>query len=111
MALKRTQKAGNIISREFEILDMLRGKENIVQLLDFFYSIDDKARIIQNTVLEYCDESLEDVLRSMDKTKEYLPMEDIKKYTKQIFNGLKNMHAVGICHRDLKPENVLLKDG
>ena len=110
MALKRTQKAGNIISREFEILDMLRGKENIVQLLDFFYSIDDKARIIQNTVLEYCDESLEDVLRSMDKTKEYLPMEDIKKYTKQIFNGLKNMHAVGICHRDLKPENLLLDE-
>jgi serine/threonine protein kinase len=42
VALKRTQKAGNIISREFEILDMLRGKENVVQLLDFFYSIDDK---------------------------------------------------------------------
>jgi glycogen synthase kinase 3 beta len=30
VALKRTQKAGNIISREFEILDMLRGKENVV---------------------------------------------------------------------------------
>lgn len=42
VALKRTQKAGNIISREFEILDMLRGKENVVQLLDFFYSLDDK---------------------------------------------------------------------
>ena len=38
-------------------------------------------------------------------------MRDIKKYTKQIFNGLKNMHAVGICHWDLKPENILLKDG
>ena len=42
VALKRTQKAGNIISREFEILDMLRGKENVVQLLDFFYSLDEK---------------------------------------------------------------------
>lgn len=46
VALKRTQKAGNIISREFEILDMLKGKENVVQLLDFFYSVDDKQRII-----------------------------------------------------------------
>ena len=49
VALKRTQKAGNVISREFEILDMLRGKPNVVQLLDFFYSVDDKNRIIQNT--------------------------------------------------------------
>jgi len=46
VALKRTQKAGNVISREFEILDMLRGKPNVVQLLDFFYSIDDKQRVI-----------------------------------------------------------------
>jgi serine/threonine protein kinase len=46
VALKRTQKAGNIISREFEILDMLRDQENVVQLIDFFYSIDDKQRII-----------------------------------------------------------------
>lgn len=30
VALKRTMKAGNIISREFEILDMLRGEENVV---------------------------------------------------------------------------------
>jgi len=30
VALKRTEKAGSIISREFEILDMLRGEENIV---------------------------------------------------------------------------------
>jgi len=30
VALKRTQKAGNIISREYEVLDMLRGKENVV---------------------------------------------------------------------------------
>lgn len=81
VALKRTQKAGNIISREFEILDMLRGKENVVQLLDFFYSIDDKHRIIQNTVLEYCDMSLEDVLKTLDLKKDFLPMDKIKKMT------------------------------
>lgn len=63
VALKRTQKAGNIISREFEILDMLRGKPHVVQLLDFFYSIDEQERIIQNTVLEFCDQSLEDTLK------------------------------------------------
>ena len=110
MALKRTQKAGNIISREFEILDMLRGKENVVQLLDFFYSLDDKQRIIQNTVLEYCDMSLEDVIKDLDREKKFLPMNMLKKYAREIFIGLQNMHQLGISHRDLKPENILLKD-
>jgi glycogen synthase kinase 3 beta len=108
--LKRTQKAGNIISREFEILDMLRGKQNVVQLLDFFYSIDIQQRIIQNTVLEFCDMNLEDVMKNLDVTKDFIPMATIKKYSREIFNGLKNMHEIGIAHRDLKPENILLKD-
>ena len=38
-------------------------------------------------------------------------MKLIKQYTKEMFNGLKSMHELGICHRDLKPENILLKDG
>lgn len=90
---------------------MLRGKENVVQLLDFFYSIDDNNRIIQNTVLEYCDKSLENLIEDHNKRKDYIPMFDIKKYVRQIFNGLKCMHSLKISHRDLKPENILLKDG
>jgi serine/threonine protein kinase len=42
VALKRTMKVGNIISREYEVLSLLKGCENIVQLLDFFYSLDEK---------------------------------------------------------------------
>lgn len=63
VAVKRTQKAGNIISREYEILEKLRGKPNIVQMLDFFYSVDDANRVIQNTVLEFCDRSLEHLIK------------------------------------------------
>jgi len=64
---------------------MLRGKENVVQMLDFFYSIDDKQRIIQNTVLEFCDMSLEDLLKELDSKKDYCPMMTAKKYAKEIF--------------------------
>jgi serine/threonine protein kinase len=58
VAIKRTQKAGSTVSREFEILDMMRGQQNIVQLLDFYYTEDENKRIIQNTVLEHCETSL-----------------------------------------------------
>ena len=40
VALKRTQKAGNIVSREYEVLSLLKGAPNVVQLIDFFYTID-----------------------------------------------------------------------
>jgi serine/threonine protein kinase len=108
VALKRTQKAGNVVSREFEVLTMLKEQANVVQLLDFFYTIDAQRRVIQNTVLEFCDNSLMDIL---DDHKNDLPMASIKKYVREIFTGLENMHGLGICHRDLKPENILVKDG
>jgi len=54
--------------------------------------------------------SLEDVIKDLDSKRDFLPMHSIKQFTAQIFNGLKNMHELGIAHRDLKPENILLKD-
>lgn len=80
-------------------------------MLDFFYTLDENNKTIQNTVLEYCDKSLEICIKEANQKNEFLPMSEIKTYIKQIFNGLKNMHELGICHRDLKPENILLKEG
>lgn len=108
VALKRTQKAGNIVSREYEVLSLLKGAPNVVQLLDFFYTVDARQRIIQNTVMEFCDCSLEDTLRQSEKTKQPIDMAVIKRFCKQIFIGLEQMHKQGISHRDLKPENILL---
>ena len=63
VAIKRTQKAGNVVSREYEVMTLLRGSPNVIQLVDFFYSLDQKQRLIQNIVMEYCESSLEDQLR------------------------------------------------
>ena len=46
VAIKRSQKVGNKVSREFEVLSELRGKPNVIQLVDFFYSLDTKERLI-----------------------------------------------------------------
>lgn len=108
VAVKRTQKVGNVVSREYEVLNKLKGCDNVVQMLDFFYSTDRKQRLIQNTVMEYCDCSLEDQLRLASERKQSIPIQQVKHYTWQIFNGLKEMHKNGVCHRDLKPENILL---
>lgn len=78
-------------------------------MVNFFYSMSAQNKLIQNTVMEFCDCSLEDKLRYAEKNKKPMSMEEIKGYMKQIFNGLKQMHDQGIAHRDLKPENILLK--
>ena len=109
VAIKRTLKVGNVISREYVVMSMLEGAPNIVQIVDFFYTIDSMQRLIQNIVMEYCENSLEDQLRHAEKTRQPVPMSHIKHFGQQIFNGLSHMHAKNIAHRDLKPENILIK--
>jgi glycogen synthase kinase 3 beta len=69
------------------------------------------GRIVQNTVLEFCDDNLENVIGTHQRLNNPFQMGEIKKYMKGILNGLANMHKIGIVHRDLKPENILLKNG
>ena len=113
VAIKRSQKVGNKVSREFEVLSELTGLPNVIQLVDFFYSLDSKERLIQNSVFEFCDKNLEDVLKEVDKKDQsvFIPLHDIKRYSKEILNGLSYMHEKRIVHRDLKPENILLMNG
>lgn len=37
-------------------------------------------------------------------------MKDIKRFMKQILQGMAFVHKQGITHRDLKPENILIDD-
>jgi hypothetical protein len=67
VAIKRTPKLGNKVSREYEVLNALKGRPNVIQLVDFFYSLDNQNRLIQNSVFEFCDKNLEDVMKEMDK--------------------------------------------
>ena len=94
VAIKRSQKVGNKVSREFEVLSELRGKPNVIQLVDFFYSLDTKERLIQNSVFEFCDKNLEDILKDMEKQPpgSFIPLDEIKRFTKEILNGLHHMH-------------------
>ena len=110
VAIKRSMKMGDKVSRELEVLNALRNAPNVIQLLQFFYSTDKMNRLIQNSVFEFCDSNLEDLLKSLDQHDKYLPMQDIKRLIREICTGLAYMHEKHIVHRDLKPENILLKD-
>lgn len=112
VAIKRTSKSGEYVSREFEVLDRLKGSQHVVQMLNIFYTKTPEGKIVQNLVFEYCDTNLEEEIQKAKENKRYIPMETIRNYMRQILTGMAYVHKQGVCHRDLKPENILMnKEG
>ena len=62
VAIKRTSKSGEYVSREFEVLDKLRDCENVVQLLNIYYSKNEEGKVVQNLVFEFCNSNLEEAI-------------------------------------------------
>ncbi len=58
VAIKRTHKVGKKLSREFQVLDQLNDCENVVKMLQTFYTVNEDGRIVQNVVFEYVESNL-----------------------------------------------------
>lgn len=111
VAWKRIPKATRVLSREFEILEQIKGLPYIISYSEIFYTVNSSNQMVQNLIFPYCDSDLEQLLKR--RSPGCRPMEYIntKKMIFQLCIGLSALHTRGICHRDLKPENILHKDG
>jgi serine/threonine protein kinase len=85
VAVKRTTKAGEYVSREFEVLDRLRDCKNVIKLLDIYYSKNEEGKTAQNLIFEYCRTNLEEVIQHHKQQEKYIPVADVRVYMKQIF--------------------------
>ena len=86
------------LMREFRIA-MLMHHENVVNTIDFVM-IGDKWY----EVMEYCSGG--DLFAAIQRGK--MGQEEIDCCFKQMVNGVKYLHEMGVSHRDLKPENLLI---
>ncbi len=82
--------------QELSVLERLKGKNNIVQLLGH----KKKSHIL---VLEKAKEDLYEYIRSND-----INLINKIKIIKDIAYGIKDLHENNILHRDLKIENILI---
>jgi len=90
--------------RELALLRILRGGENIVNLIDILPPSDLQNFKTITFVLEYIDTDL----RKMFHSNQFWRQRHIPYIMYQLFLGLNYMHSMKICHRDLKPANVLM---
>ncbi|WJX32582.1 dual-specificity kinase [Trifolium repens] len=118
--------------QEIEYLNRLRGKDNIIQLID--YEVTDKALLeevmkgsLSNKdgrvkddgyiymVLEYGEIDLAHMLsqkwKELDGTQETIDENWLRFYWQQILQAVNTIHEERIVHSDLKPANFLLVKG
>eukprot|EP01035_Chromulina_nebulosa_P055967 gene55967-76718_t len=88
--------------RELRCLKLMGAHPNIISVYGF--SINEKKQ-----ELYYMMELMEiDLQKIISKSEQVLSEAHMKCLMKQLLEGLKAMHSVGICHRDIKPANLLV---
>lgn len=87
------------------------GADNIVKFLGIFNYPDVDNNPRQSFVFELCPNTLGREIRDHRIRGSKFPAATLKKYTKDLLEGLSLMHSFGIAHRDLKPANILVKNG
>lgn len=107
-AIKRIEKVGTQLSREFEVLSELKGLPHCVQLQECFFTKNDEGKLVQNLVFEFLENDLERTIGLAKNSQQYISCSKVIDIGYQLFKAIADIHALGIIHRDLKPENVLI---
>eukprot|EP01031_Cornospumella_fuschlensis_P026251 gene26251-31711_t len=87
--------------REIRLLKLLGPHPNIVSLYELSL-YEPKTELYMMMELMDCD------LHRVIQSKQPLSEKHFKCFIKQILEGIKAMHSIGVFHRDLKPGNILV---
>ena len=85
VAIKRIEKVGKQLSREFEILNEIRTSPHCVHMIECFYTKSRNDKLVQNLVFEFLQGNLEDVIKnSRKKHKKVIYLLQISKFLRLV---------------------------
>ena len=106
-AIKRVLQDRRFKNRELQIMRMAHHR-NIVDLMYYFFTSNEKNEVFLNLILEYAPETLFRATHYYVSKRLSMPPLEVKLYTYQMLRALNYLHSLGICHRDIKPQNLLI---
>lgn len=102
--MKRIEKVGNSLSREYEILFDIKNCDHVVKILvsrsnqDFYYSRNNQNKLIQNIVFEFMEDNLESMVQEKITGLSNFDDAEVKLYVFQILKGLEYIHSKSTIH-------------
>ncbi|KAF5738964.1 hypothetical protein HS088_TW12G00160 [Tripterygium wilfordii] len=98
------------IENEIEVFNDLQSSGCSPYIITCFgeeFTVKDNGNTVYNLLLEYASGgSLAHVIKKL--LWRWMPVEQVKRYTRQLLLGLSHIHDSGYVHCDIKPDNVLL---
>lgn len=88
--------------KEVSILEKFQKSDRIINLLS--YKIKDNENKL---FIEYLGNELHYVVKNYKYNNENIPIKVVKRFTKQLLEGLIELEKNDVLHNDLKPENIL----
>ena len=99
---------------EIEVLLQLKGRSNIIELIDYGSSNSRQHNNLRQVLLLFPLYSRGTIWHMIEQTGESSPWpiqeQRAIKFLLETCRGLEGLHTVGLAHRDLKPHNIILSD-
>jgi serine/threonine protein kinase len=99
----RKEKLTKEILTEIEILKKFKNSNYVINLID--YKINETHMYV---ITELLGGDLYSVIKHYKNNNRIIPLKFVKSVSKQILQGLSELHNKDVIHMDLKPENILI---
>lgn len=111
-AIKVVNDCDKVNALAIRILKEHPDLKNVCNIYDFTLGkpldVNGKVVILEKMQKILNGDALEDLISNVESIEKYY--ETIKDWSIQLFNGIRELHELGLCHHDIRPYNIMFAD-